>query len=61
MRSVQATADFIQHNEVADAASDLLHRVFGEAGMHTRTSVGVYSLPKNASVKIEMIVTTVNP
>jgi enamine deaminase RidA (YjgF/YER057c/UK114 family) len=58
---VQSTAEFTQQSEVADAASDLLHRVFGEAGMHTRTSVGVYSLPKNASVEIDMVVTTVNP
>ncbi|RZL90476.1 MAG: RidA family protein, partial [Variovorax sp.] len=47
---IQSTADFTQQSEVADAASDLLHRVFGEAGVHTRTSVGVYSLPKNAAV-----------
>jgi enamine deaminase RidA (YjgF/YER057c/UK114 family) len=53
---VQAAADFTQHSEVADAASDALHRVFGEAGAHTRTSVGVYSLPKNASVELDMVV-----
>ncbi|MEP6721001.1 MAG: RidA family protein [Variovorax sp.] len=52
----QSTPDFAQQSEVADAASDLLHRVFGEAGMHTRTSVGVYSLPKNATVELDMIV-----
>ncbi|MEO5738782.1 MAG: RidA family protein, partial [Variovorax sp.] len=52
----QSTPDFAQQSEVADAASELLHRVFGEAGMHTRTSVGVYSLPKNATVELDMIV-----
>ncbi|SDD33234.1 Enamine deaminase RidA, house cleaning of reactive enamine intermediates, YjgF/YER057c/UK114 family [Variovorax sp. CF079] len=53
---VQCTADFTQQSEVADAASDLMHRVFGEAGVHTRTSVGVYALPKNAAVELDMIV-----
>lgn len=53
---VQCTSDFTQHSEVADAASDLLHRVFGEAGIHTRTSVGVMALPKNAAVEVDMIV-----
>jgi len=55
---MQTTPDFTQQSEVADAASDLLYRVFGEAGVHTRTSVGVYSLPKNASVELDMVVAT---
>ncbi len=55
---MQTTPDFAQQSEVADAASDLLYRVFGEAGVHTRTSVGVYSLPKNASVELDMVVRT---
>ena len=54
----QCDADFTQLSEVADAASDLLHEVFGEAGRHARTSVGVYQLPKNASVELEMMVAT---
>ncbi|RSZ35591.1 RidA family protein [Variovorax beijingensis] len=53
---VQCTADFTQQSEVADAASELLHRVFGEAGVHVRTAVGVHALPKNASVELEMTV-----
>lgn len=55
---VQSAADFTQHSEVADAASALLKAVLGEAGPHTRTSVGVYQLPKNASVELEMVVST---
>lgn len=51
---VQSAQDFSQQSEVADAASALLHQVFGEAGRHTRTSVGVYQLPKNAAVEVEM-------
>ena len=54
----QCDADFTQLSEVADAASDLLHSVFGDAGRHARTSVGVYQLPKNASVELEMMVAT---
>jgi len=53
---VQSAADFTQQSEVADAASDLLYSVFAEAGVHTRTSLGVYQLPKNASVEVDMIV-----
>jgi enamine deaminase RidA (YjgF/YER057c/UK114 family) len=51
---VQSAEAFTQQSEVADAASDLLVQVLGEAGRHTRTSVGVYQLPKNASVELEL-------
>lgn len=53
---VQSAADFTQQSEVADGASDVLYSIFAEAGVHTRTSVGVYQLPKNASVEVDMIV-----
>ena len=53
---IQCTESFTQQSEVADAASTLLVDVLGEAGRHTRTSVGVYQLPKNASVELEMTV-----
>jgi enamine deaminase RidA (YjgF/YER057c/UK114 family) len=43
------------HSEVADGASDLLHEVLGDAGRHTRTSVGVYQLPKNAAVEVDLV------
>jgi enamine deaminase RidA (YjgF/YER057c/UK114 family) len=52
---VHCTADFTQHSEVADGASDLLWRVLGSAGAHTRTSVGVLQLPKNAAVELDLI------
>ncbi len=52
---VQCSMDFTQQSEVADAASDLLSLVLGDIGAHTRTSVGVYQLPKNASVELELI------
>lgn len=53
---VQCTADFTQHSEVADGASDLLCLVLGDAvGAHARTSVGAYQLPKNATVELELL------
>ena len=51
----QSAMDFTQQSEVADAASELLHAVLGGAGTHTRTSVGVAQLPKNASVELDLI------
>ena len=51
---VQAGPGFTQHSEVADAASDLLVAVLGETGRHARTSVGVASLPKDATVELEL-------
>lgn len=52
---VQSAADFTQQSEVANGASAILHEVLGDAGKHTRTSVGVYQLPKNAAVEIDLI------
>jgi enamine deaminase RidA (YjgF/YER057c/UK114 family) len=57
---VQSAADFTQHSEVADGASEVLYSIFAEAGVHTRTSVGVYQLPKNAAVELDMIVAVDN-
>ncbi len=56
---VQCGPDFTQHSEVADAASALLQQVLGPAGVHTRTSVGVYQLPKNATVELDLIAAAV--
>jgi enamine deaminase RidA (YjgF/YER057c/UK114 family) len=52
---VQSAQDFTQQSEVADGASEVLYAVLGDAGVHTRTSVGVYQLPKNASVELDLI------
>jgi len=51
----QSSADFTQQSEVADAASELLHAVLGPAGAHARTSVGVFQLPKNATVELDLV------
>ena len=54
---VQSAATFTQQSEVSDGASELLFKVLGSAGAHSRTSVGVFQLPKNATVEIDFIVT----
>lgn len=52
---VQSAADFTQQSEVADAASEILYAIFSPAGGHTRTSVGIFQLPKNATVELDLI------
>ncbi|GAA5175714.1 RidA family protein [Niveibacterium umoris] len=51
---VQSAADFTQQSEVADAASDILYALLAPDGGHTRTSVGVAQLPKDATVEIDL-------
>ena len=46
---------FEKHPQVADGASDLLEKLFGEIGQHARAAVGVDSLPSGAAVEIELI------
>jgi enamine deaminase RidA (YjgF/YER057c/UK114 family) len=41
--------------KVTDAASELLIQLFGEAGRHARTTVGVASLPSGVAVELEMV------
>ena len=41
---LRTTSDFEDHARVLDGASDLLLEVFGPAGLHTRSVMGVYSL-----------------
>lgn len=52
---VASAADFYDIPQVANGASDLFVNVLGEAGKHTRSSVGVASLPLNATVEVEAI------
>lgn len=52
---VQSASDFTQQSEVANGASDIFTSVLGDSGRHTRTSVGVYQLPKNAAVEVDLI------
>ena len=53
---VNATPDFAEHPSVINGCSDLFVEVFGEAGRHARSAVGVGSLPRQIPVEIEVIV-----
>ncbi|MHC1737993.1 MAG: RidA family protein [Ignavibacteriaceae bacterium] len=53
---VASAEGFVNQPEVANGASELIGKVFGEAGKHTRSAVGVSELPKGSAVEIEMIV-----
>jgi len=53
---IAAVSDFKQHPEVANGASDLFVRVFGNAGRHVRTAIGVASLPRGVAVEVDAIV-----
>ncbi len=53
---VNATPDFTDHPEVINGYSDLMAEIFGpEAGIGTRSAVGMGSLPRNIPVEIEAI------
>ncbi|MCX7810060.1 MAG: RidA family protein [Leptospiraceae bacterium] len=52
---VASTQDFVWQHLVANGASELAFRIFGDAGKHVRSAVGVASLPLNASVELEVI------
>jgi len=53
---VNCTEDFKDQPKVINGASDLLVEVFGEAGKHARSAVGMQSLPNGIPVEIEMII-----
>ncbi len=50
---IACAPDFTQHAVVMNGASDLAVAVFGEAGRHARSTVGVASLPLDAAVEVE--------
>ena len=50
---VASPAEFTQHALVMNGASDLAVAVFGDAGRHARTTIGVPSLPADAAVEVE--------
>jgi enamine deaminase RidA (YjgF/YER057c/UK114 family) len=52
---VCSDADFTEQPRVANAASELLLELFGDAGKHARAAVGVNALPLGASVEIEFL------
>ncbi len=53
---VRSARDFTDQAKVMDAASELLVAVFGDAGRHARTSIGVSELPLGSPVEVELTV-----
>lgn len=53
---VNAAPTFGNHPAVIDGCSDLFVEVFGDAGRHARSAVGMSSLPNEITVEIECIV-----
>ncbi|ETI65558.1 endoribonuclease [Sphingobium sp. C100] len=53
---IASTTDFTDQPKVANGASELMVEVFGEAGKHARSAVGVPVLPLGAVVEIDAIV-----
>ena len=53
---VQAGSAFSEISKVLNGCSDLMVEVFGEAGRHARSAVGVYRLPFNFSVEVDAVV-----
>jgi enamine deaminase RidA (YjgF/YER057c/UK114 family) len=53
---VASTPDFTGQPTVANGASTFLGEVFGDAGVHARSAVGVAALPLDTPVEVELVV-----
>ena len=53
---VQAGPDFYDVPKVINGCSDLMVEVFGDAGRHARSAVGVFKLPLNFAVEVDAVV-----
>ena len=53
---VNAAADFTQHPEVANGASDFLVEVLGDKGRHARAAIGMSSLPRGVAVEVDAVI-----
>lgn len=53
---VASTPEYIDQPKVLNAVSELVNKVFGEAGKHSRAALGVASLPGGTSVEVEIVV-----
>ncbi len=58
---VNSAADFTDQPKVANGASDLMAELFGDAGRHARSAVGVPVLPLGAAVEVDAIVEIGDP
>ena len=53
---VNCNADYTNHPNIINGASNLLVKIFGDQGRHTRFAVGSNSLPMNIAVEIDAII-----
>jgi enamine deaminase RidA (YjgF/YER057c/UK114 family) len=53
---VASASGFTDQPLVANGASGLLRQIFGEAGRHARSAIGVAALPLDAPVEVELVV-----
>lgn len=53
---VNCTEDFKDQPKVVNGYSDLMVEIFGDKGKHARSAVGMYALPMNIAVEVEVIV-----
>jgi enamine deaminase RidA (YjgF/YER057c/UK114 family) len=53
---VASAPDFHRQPDVIDGASKVLFDIFGKAGRHTRSAIGVAALPRGGAVEIELTV-----
>jgi enamine deaminase RidA (YjgF/YER057c/UK114 family) len=53
---VNSTRDFTDQPKVANGASELMQEVFGDAGKHARSAVGVAVLPLGVAVEVDAVV-----
>ena len=53
---VASAPTFTAHPKIANGASDFIQAVFGDAGRHARSTVGMACLPLNAPVEVDMMV-----
>ena len=52
---VNSTEDFIEQPKVINGASEIIVKIFGDAGMHTRAAVSTNSLPLGVAVEVDAI------
>ncbi len=52
---MNSTPDFVAQSQVMNGASDLFVSLLGDAGRHTRMTVGVSALPYDVAVEVESV------
>jgi len=53
---VNSAEEFTEQAKVANGASELLEKIFGDRGKHTRCAIGANTLPLGAAVELDLIV-----